>query len=76
MQRLLRKAVRPVRGTGQTGRRGRTAKSDERSPGRDPIKCCGHEGRTIDTGLEELGFGDKSNKGNKKIKKSNVLMRF
>ena len=38
MQCVLRGAVRPVRGTGQTGRRGRTAKSDERSPGRDPIR--------------------------------------
>ena len=39
MQRLLRKAVRPVRGTGQTGRRGEAAKSNERSPGRDPVRA-------------------------------------
>ena len=39
MQRPLRRVVRPVRGTGQTGRRGRMAKSDERSPGRDPIRA-------------------------------------
>jgi hypothetical protein len=30
VQHLLRGAVRPVRGTGQTGRRGESAKSDER----------------------------------------------
>ena len=38
MQRLLRGAVRPVKETGQTGRRGEAAKSDERSPGRDPVR--------------------------------------
>ena len=37
LQHLLRRAVRPVKGIGQTGRRGESAKSDERSPGRDPV---------------------------------------
>ena len=37
MQRPPRRAVRPVRGTSQTGSRGEMAKSDERSPGRDPV---------------------------------------
>ena len=32
---LLRGAVRPVRGTGQTGRRAERRRSNERSPGRD-----------------------------------------
>ena len=39
MQRLLREAVRPVRGTGQSGCRGEMARSDERSPGRDPVRA-------------------------------------
>ena len=34
---LLRRAVRPVKETGQTGRRLRSATTDERSPGRDPV---------------------------------------
>ena len=34
------RAVRQVRGAGQTGRRGESAKSDERSPGRDPVRAC------------------------------------
>ena len=37
MQHLLRRAVRPVRGTGQTGRRAERRRSYERSPGRDPV---------------------------------------
>ena len=37
MQRLLRGAVRPVKGTGQTGHRAERRRSDERSSGRDPI---------------------------------------
>ena len=37
MQHLLRRAVRPVRGTGQTGRRAQRRRSDEHSPGRDPV---------------------------------------
>ena len=37
MQHLLRGAVRPVRGTGQTGRRAERRRSYERSPGRDPV---------------------------------------
>ena len=39
MQRPPRRAVRPVRGTGQIGRRGEAAKSDERLPGREPVKA-------------------------------------
>ena len=39
MQRLLHRAVKPVRGTGQTGHRGEAAKSNERSPGRDPVRA-------------------------------------
>ena len=37
LQHLLRGAVRPVRGTGQTCRRAERRRSDERSLGRDPI---------------------------------------
>ena len=37
MQHLLRGAVRPVKGTGQTGRRAQRRRSDERSLGRDPV---------------------------------------
>ena len=37
MQRLLRGAVRLVRGGGQTGRRAERRRFDERSPGRDPV---------------------------------------
>ena len=37
LQHLLRGEVRPVRGTGQTGRRAQRRRSDERSPGRDPV---------------------------------------
>jgi len=37
LQHLLRGVVRPVRGTGQTGRRAERWRSDERSPGRDPV---------------------------------------
>ena len=36
LQHLQRGAVRPVRGTGQTGRRAERRRSYERSPGRDP----------------------------------------
>ena len=39
MQHLLRRAVRPVKGIGQTGHRGESAKSDERSPGRDSVRA-------------------------------------
>jgi hypothetical protein len=42
LQRLLRGAVRSVKGTGQTGRQGESAKSDERSPGRDPVRASTH----------------------------------
>ena len=37
MQRLLCGEVRPVRGTGRTGRRAEQRRSDERSPERDPV---------------------------------------
>ena len=37
MQHLLRGAVRRVIWTGQTGRRVERRRSDERSPGRDPV---------------------------------------
>ncbi|KAG2634163.1 hypothetical protein PVAP13_2NG533106 [Panicum virgatum] len=42
LQRLLRGAVRPVRGTGQTGRRAERRRSDERSPRRDPVGASAH----------------------------------
>ena len=38
MQHLLRGAVRPIRDTGQAGRRGESAKSDERLSERDPVR--------------------------------------
>ena len=48
LQRLLCGAVRPVRGTGQTGRRAERRRSDERSPGRDP---AGASARRVALGL-------------------------
>ena len=39
LQHLLRGAVRPVRETGQIGRRAERRRSDDRSPGRDPVRA-------------------------------------
>ena len=39
MQCLLCEAVRPVRWTGQTGCRGESATTDERSGGREPVRA-------------------------------------
>jgi hypothetical protein len=39
---FLRGAVRPVIWTGQTGRRVERRRSDERSPGRDPVGASAH----------------------------------
>ena len=52
MQHLLRGAVRPVIWTGQTGRRAERRRSDERSPGRDPVGASAY-------GCPRLGRPDR-----------------